>query len=93
MIPSRRIPSHPGRVLKSEYLEPLDMCVADFAAHLGVPEEQVAALVREEAPVTPQLAWLIGMATGTGPELWMNLQASHDLARNRPKQTLAKLVG
>jgi addiction module HigA family antidote len=92
LIPSKRIPAHPGRVLKFEYFEPLDICVADFASYLGVAEEQIHALLREEVPVTPRLAWLIGMATGTGPELWMNLQASYDLASNRPRRLLPKFV-
>ena len=93
MIPSKRTPSHPGRILWSEYLEPLDLNAVDFASPLGVAEEQIHALLREELPVTPELAWLIGMATGTGPELWMNLQTNHDLASNRPKRTIETLVG
>ncbi|MBA4181884.1 MAG: addiction module antidote protein, HigA family [Anaerolinea sp.] len=92
-MPSKRIPSHPGRILRFEYLEPLGISVAGFASHLGSDEEHIQALLREELPVTPRLAWLLGMATGTGPELWMDLQTNHDLARNRPKRTLAKLVG
>lgn len=88
-----RIPSHPGEILQHEFLEPLAMSAATLAEHLGVSESEVDSLLREEAPVTPRFAWLLGMATGTGPELWMDLQTNHDLARNRPERTLAKLVG
>ena len=84
VIPSKRIPSHPGRILKFEYFEPLELSAADFATHIGVAEEHILGVLSEELPVTPRLAWLIGMATGTSPELWMNLQTHHDLALNRP---------
>ena len=84
VIPSKRIPSHPGRILKFEYFEPLELQVEEFAAHLGVPCETIAGLLREETDMNPGLAWLLSMAMGTTPELWMNLQANHDLALNRP---------
>jgi addiction module HigA family antidote len=91
LIPANRIPSHPGEILLYEFLEPLGMTAEAFALHIGVPPAEVDAVVRMEAPVTPRLAWLIGMATGTGPELWMNLQTGYDLARNRPERELKPL--
>ena len=92
MIPDNPNPVHPGEILRFEFLEPLEMSASALALHIGVTTEEIERLVREEAPVTPSLAWLLGMATGTGPELWMNLQTKHDLARSKPKRELAVLT-
>jgi len=35
--------------------------------------------------------WLISQAFNTTPELWINLQASHDLAKRRPAGTIAPM--
>lgn len=43
MIPSKRTPSHPGKILRFEYLDPLELTASDLATHLGVSEEHVCA--------------------------------------------------
>ena len=88
-LPSDRIPTHPGEILREEYLTPLGVTVDAFAAHLGVSSETIASLLREERDVNPELAWLLSMAIGTTPELWMNLQVRHDLALYRPTSEVA----
>ena len=92
MKPMSRIPAHPGEILREEFLVPLGLSAEAFAAHIGVPTEAIEALVREEAPVDSELAWLLAMAVGTTPELWMNLQVHRDLALHRPARALAPLV-
>jgi addiction module HigA family antidote len=92
MIPENRIPTHPGAILKREFLDPLGITQVAFAAHLGVPVQRVNELVRGKRGVTPETAWLLSQALDTTPEFWLNLQAAHDLARSRPAQPVASLV-
>ena len=77
MIPENRDPVHPGEILQYEFLEPLGTSPDVLANHIGVGIGEIDALLREESPVTARLAWLLGMATGTGPELWMDLQTKY----------------
>jgi addiction module HigA family antidote len=84
MIPEHRIPAHPGEILLEEYLRPLGISQVALAAHLGVPVQRVNELVRGKRGVTPDTAWLLAQAFDTSPQLWLNLQAIHDLARCRP---------
>lgn len=91
MLPENRIPTHPGEVLLEEYLRPLEMTQVDLAAHLGVPVQRINELVRGKRGVTPETAWLLAEAFGTSPEFWLNLQAMHELARNRPKRHVRRL--
>lgn len=91
MIPENRVPTHPGEILYKEFLVPLGLTQVALAPHLRVPVQRVEELVRGKRGVTPDTAWLLAQALDTTPEFWMNLQAAHDLARNRPARTVAPL--
>jgi antitoxin HigA-1 len=91
MIPENRVPTHPGIILKEEYLEPLGISQVAFAAHLGVPVQRINELIRGKRGVTPQTAWLLAQAFKTSPEFWLNLQSMHDLAKNRPAKSVEPL--
>lgn len=91
MVPKERIPTHPGEILREEFLAPLGLTQKAFAAHLGVPLQRVNEIVRGKRGVTPETAWLLAQALDTTPEFWLQLQANHDLARLRPGRRVAKL--
>jgi antitoxin HigA-1 len=91
MLPEKRIPSHPGEILVEEFLRPLEVTQVAFARHIGVPVQRINEIARGKRGVTPQTAWLFAQALGTSPEFWLNLQAAHDLARNRPAKTVKRL--
>ena len=80
MLPTDRIPTHPGEMLVEEFLKPRGIAQVTFAAHLGVPTQRVNEVATGKRGVTPETAILFGAALGTTPEFWMNLQAMHDLA-------------
>ena len=83
MLPRKRIPSHPGEILKEDFLRPLGVTQVALAAHLGIPVQRVNEIVRGKRGVTPETAWLFAGALGSTPQFWMNLQAAHDLAVER----------
>jgi addiction module HigA family antidote len=92
MLPRNRTPTHPGEILLDEFLRPLNITQVGLAEHVGVPVQRVTELVRGKRGVTPETAWLLAQALGTTPELWVNLQASHDLARSRPRRKIGRLA-
>jgi addiction module HigA family antidote len=89
--PKHRTPSHPGEILREEFLKPLGVTQVDFAAHLGVPLQRVNEIVRGKRGVSPETAWLFSGALGTTPEFWINLQAAYDLAISRPARPVRRL--
>ena len=93
MLPENRIATHPGEVLREEFLAPAGLTADDLARHLGVDQSHIADIVAEHGPVTAELAWLLAMAFGTSPEFWLRLQATHDLTKTRPAREVARLVG
>lgn len=92
MLPKNRIPTHPGEVLLEEFLKPLGVSQVALAEHLDIPVQRINEIVRGKRGVTPETAWLLAGALGTTPEFWINLQANHDLVRNRPKKKVRQLA-
>lgn len=80
-----RPPTHPGRILRVDYLEPLSLTVTGLAAALGVSRKTVSKLINERGSVTPDIALRLSKAFNTTPELWLNLQRNYDLFHARKK--------
>jgi addiction module HigA family antidote len=91
MLPTERIPTHPGEVLHEEFLTPLGLTQVALAAHIGVPVQRINEIIRGKRGITPETAWLLSQAFGTSAQFWVNLQANYDLASARPKKTVARL--
>lgn len=91
MQPENRVPTHPGEVLREEFLVPLGQTQVALAEHIGVPIQRVNELVRGKRGITPETAWLLAQALSTTPEFWLNLQAAYDLALSRPTRKVQKL--
>ena len=83
MLPSNRVPAHPGEILLEEFLRPMRLSQVRLAEHLGVPVQRVNELINGKRGITPDTAWLLARALKTTPEFWMNLQTAHDLALAR----------
>ena len=76
----KRLPSvHPGTILRTEFLEPMDISVYKLAQALKVPRSRVNDIVRGLRAITADTALRLGRYFGTSPELWVNLQAQYDL--------------
>ena len=74
-----RKPTHPGEVIKVEYMETLRLTVTALADRLGVSRKTLSTIINERAAVTPDMALRLSRAFNTSPELWLNMQKSYDL--------------
>jgi antitoxin HigA-1 len=92
MLPENRIVTHPGEMLKEEFLGPAGITQVSFAQHIGVPLQRVNEIVRGKRGITPETAWLFSQALGTTPQFWMNLQNAYDLTSKRPARTVKRLT-
>ncbi len=78
-IPTDRAPTHPGEMLREEFLLPLGMTQRDLANGIHVPFQRVNEVVRGRRGVTPSTALRLSRYLGTSPDFWMNLQLRWDL--------------
>jgi len=82
-------PSHPGRILKTMYMEPLGLTVGEAADNLGITRKTLSMILNERQGISAEMALRLAKAFGTTPELWMNLQRNYDLWNAGRKVTLS----
>lgn len=75
----KRPPTHPGGILKRQYLEQLGLTISEFSLKLGVSRKTLSKITNEHGSVTPDMALRLSKALDTTPELWLNLQQNYDL--------------
>ena len=73
-------PRHPGRIIRQECIEPLNLTVTAAAKHLRVTRQALNNLVNERTGVSPEMAIRLSKAFGASPEVWLGLQLDYDLA-------------
>jgi len=74
-----RKPTHPGAIIRHDYMEPLELGVTALAQRLGVSRKTLSKILNERGCVTPDMALRLSRAFNTTPDLWLNLQQTHDL--------------
>jgi addiction module HigA family antidote len=79
MLPKNRPPTPPGEMLLEEYLKPRGITQVELATRMGVPIQRVNTIVNGKRGITAETAILLSEALNTSPELWMGLQANHEL--------------
>ena len=76
-----RIRCHPGKILREEYLGPLQMSARQLAEMLDVPANRVSDIERERRGISANTALRLARYFGTDARFWLNLQVAHDLSK------------
>mgnify|MGYP003387622099 CR=1 FL=1 len=69
---------HPGRIVRLDCLEPLDLSVTSAARLLGVTRQTLNNIVNEKSGISPDIAIRLSKAFGSTPETWLRMQAAFD---------------
>lgn len=77
--PTHRAPTHPGEMLRQEFLLSLGITQRELANAIHVPYQRVNEVVRGKRGVTPTTALRLSKFFGNDPGFWMNLQLRWDL--------------
>jgi addiction module HigA family antidote len=80
-VPINRAPTHPGEMLREEFLIPMIITQRELANGIRVPYQRVNELINGKRGITPSTALRLAKYFGTTPGLWMNLQLRWDLYR------------
>lgn len=79
MLLIARKPTHPGEMLREEFMPDYGLSVAQLAERLGVSRQSVNQLVTQKRAVSPEMALRLAKVFGTTPHYWMNMQRNIDL--------------
>ncbi|MDA0738498.1 MAG: HigA family addiction module antitoxin [Nitrospirae bacterium] len=72
-------PTHPGEMLREDFLPDYELTVSSFAQALDVSRQTVNELLRERRAVSPEMALRLSRLFGNAPEFWLNAQHATDL--------------
>jgi addiction module HigA family antidote len=84
-------PPHPGRIVRRQCLEPLDLSVTETAEGLGVTRQALSDLLNGKAGISVEMAIRLSKAFGSSAETWLGLQIAYDLAQARDRARAIKV--
>jgi addiction module HigA family antidote len=78
-IPTDREPTHPGEMLREEFLIPMGISPQELAGAIHVPYQQVDELINLKRGITPGMALRLAKFLGMSADFWLTLQTRRDL--------------
>jgi addiction module HigA family antidote len=92
-VPTQRPATHPGEILREDFLAPLGLTQKELADAIHVPFQRVNEIVSGKRGVTPATALRLAKYFGNSPGFWLNLQMRCDLqaAAEKEKSDLARI--
>ncbi|WP_241824648.1 HigA family addiction module antitoxin [Salinivibrio sp. IB282] len=75
----QRQPTHPGAMLREDFLPDYGLSVEQLADALGVSRQSMTAVLDERKAISPELALRLARLFGNSPEFWLNAQRAVDL--------------
>ena len=92
-VPTSRTPTHPGEMLREEFLVPMGITQRVLADAIRVPYQRINDLVNGRRGVTASTALRLAKFFGTSPDFWLNLQLRWDLYFEQEKEvTVLELI-
>ena len=94
-IPTNRPATHPGEILREDFLVPMGLTQKELADAIRVPFQRVNEIVSGKRGLTPSTALRLAKYFGNSPGFWLNLQMRCDLqtVELREKNELKKIRG
>ena len=78
-VPTHRTPTHPGEMLREEFLNPMGLTQQQLDDGIHVPYQRVNELINGKRGVTPSTALRLARFFGNSADFWMNLQMRWDI--------------
>jgi antitoxin HigA-1 len=86
-------PTHPGEMLREDFMPDYKLTVAGLAEALAVSRQTINELLRERRSLSPDMAIRLSRLFGNSPGFWLNAQQAVDLweAQHNMKATLRRI--
>lgn len=81
-------PSHPGEILKEDYLPAYNLSVTAFALKIGVSRNTASELVNCHSGISAEMALKLEKAFKIPAKFWIDLQTQYDLWQARQRVNL-----
>ena len=71
--------THPGEILREEFLALMCLSAYRLAKDIGVPVNRISAITKEERAISPETGLLLARYFGVSDELWSSLQTHYNI--------------
>mgnify|MGYP006311973875 CR=1 FL=1 len=72
-------PTHPGEVLKEDFMPDYGLTTAALAEALKVSRQTINEILRERRSISPMMALRLSKLFANTPEFWLNAQNAYDV--------------
>jgi len=73
--------THPGTILREDFLIPLGISANHLATQTRMPATRLGEILHGRRGISPHTALRLSRFFGTSAEFWLNLQSAHDLSK------------
>lgn len=80
-----RAPTHPGAILREDFLPATGLTVTAVADHLRVTRQQLHRILGEKSGISAEMALRLGKLCGNGEGVWIRMQEAYDLWEARQR--------
>ena len=71
--------THPGDILKEEFLMPLGITAYRLCMDIGVPQTRISEILKGNRAITADTALRLSKYFGNSPNFWLGLQNDFDI--------------
>lgn len=85
---------HPGRLLKEEFIDPLEITAYAVSKGTGITQTAIGEIIKGKRNISPVNALKLSKFFGVSESFFMNIQARYDLdlAKEKARKPLSKIV-
>jgi len=77
---------HPGKILKEEFLIPLEISAYRLSKDIGIPQTRVSEIVKGNRRITADTALRLSKYFGNSAKFWLGLQDDYDIEEESIKK-------
>lgn len=85
MIPKNRKPTHPGEILREEFLKSKGMTQSELSVRVGCDPALINKIIHGHCRVTIKMAIKLSRVFGTSMDFWVHAQYAVDLYQARKR--------
>ena len=84
-LPTHLPPTHPGEMLREEFLVPLEITQYRLAKEISVPARRINEIVQGKRGISADTALRLSRYFGMSERFWINLQSHYDIEVEKDK--------
>jgi antitoxin HigA-1 len=77
---------HPGVVLNTEFLEPLEITAYRLSKDLNIPQTRISEIIKGRRRITADTALRLGKYFGNSAKFWLGLQDDYDIEEEKDEK-------